>query len=188
MGIASHREGVPLFLFIALIPTFFYHFICEITMDGQSVGKRAQDIKVIKKDGSQGTFSSYFLRFLLRPIDSLYFIGLAFIFFTEKCQRLGDLAAGTIIVDVKEDLTINDLKAKSTINKEDITFQEVHLLKDKDITLIKNVLNKRSSQRNHENITLLADKIKSVLNVTSEKSDYSFLQTIVADFDAYFSG
>lgn len=171
-------------MLIGLSPIFFYHLICEMTMDGQSVGKRVLNIKVMKTDGRDASFSSYLLRFLIRPVDMMFAIGLVAVFFTKKGQRLGDLAAGTMIVDAPKNISIRDI---STADKASapakITFPEAAQLKDTDIGLIKTVLEKRKSEMRHQTVLVLADKIQQVLGVTTELRPYAFLETIVNDFN-----
>lgn len=184
--VSSSTRGPGLYLSLIFIPIFFYHLVCELTMNGQSIGKRARNIKVMKVDGSSCSFSNYFLRFLLRPIDSTYAVGLAFIFFTEKAQRLGDLAAGTVIIEVKNELSLQDIRYQKVDTEKEIKFPEVNLLKDKDITLINKILSRRMQDPGHENIHALALKVKEILNVTTEMHDYEFLLQVVSDFHAYY--
>ena len=125
-----------LIITILSIPLFFYHFICEMTMNGQSIGKRLRNIRVMRADGRQAAFSNYFLRFLIRPIDTIYIIGLAFVFITNKGQRLGDLAAGTVIVDIRKELADPRQMLRKPIEKSEIIFPEVHQLTDENNNLL----------------------------------------------------
>lgn len=181
-------NSVYMGMFLFSIPMFFYHLICELTMNGQSIGKRATKIKVIKVDGTQASFSNYFLRFLLRPIDSIYFIGLVTIFFTSKGQRLGDIAAGTVLISTENKQNFDDFKNAHSAD-ESISYPEVDQLSDKDIEVINKILANRKRQPNHENVTLLAQRISELLKVTPKESDaYTFLKKIVKDYNASFSG
>lgn len=45
-------------------------------MDGKSVGKNVMKVKVVRIDGGQPTLGQYLLRWLIRPLDSLYGLGL----------------------------------------------------------------------------------------------------------------
>ena len=68
---------------------------------GQTVGKRVMRLRVMDAEGLRLRPSQILLRNLLRPIDSLpllYLVGGAVTFFNQKRQRLGDLAAGTVVV------------------------------------------------------------------------------------------
>ena len=62
-------------------------------------------IKVVKEDGSECTYGAAFGRNILRLIDvlpTIYIVGLIAIASSEKRQRIGDQAAGTVVVKVKQ--------------------------------------------------------------------------------------
>ena len=69
---------------------------------GQTLGKKLMSIKVVKEDGKKPTMTDAFVRTILRIIDAqisgTYLIGFILILATEKKQRLGDIAAKTIVV------------------------------------------------------------------------------------------
>ncbi len=183
-----HLSSKDAYLWIfATIPLFLYHLICEVTMNGQSIGKKAMKIKVMKADGTAATFSNYFLRFLLRPIDSFYFIGLSFVFFTKKGQRLGDLAANTVVVKIQEDISFSSLTHSMNNTKTEVIFPEVNQLKDKDIEIIKNVLNNWKMQPGHDNVFLLAKKVQEMLNIETKEPPYKFLKQIVQSYHSLYA-
>jgi len=67
---------------------------------GQTLGKKALGIKVVKEDMKNLTYGDAFIRTILRIIDSLgfYILGLIVILVSQKKQRIGDLAAHTVVV------------------------------------------------------------------------------------------
>lgn len=80
---------------------FLYFLLQEGLWQGQTIGKKALNLRVISADGTPITFISAFYRTILRPGDFLpmfYMVGFITIFTNEKSQRLGDLAAGTIVI------------------------------------------------------------------------------------------
>lgn len=81
-----------------------YHVLLE-GLFGQTVGKAAVGIAVVRDDGSDCTVRSAAVRTALRVVDALpvgYLLGLLCIAVTERRQRLGDLAAGTVVVRTDE--------------------------------------------------------------------------------------
>ncbi len=66
---------------------------------GQTLGKKAMGIKVIKERGKL-TYSDAFIRTILRIVDAIgfYILGLIVVLVSKKKQRIGDLAAHTIVV------------------------------------------------------------------------------------------
>ena len=87
-------------VFCLSIPPVFYHPICEMLNKGQSVGKMVMQCRVVMVDGSTPTIGSYMLRWLLYPVDVLLTggLGLVFILFSKHNQRMGDMAAGTMVI------------------------------------------------------------------------------------------
>ncbi len=78
----------------------YYYFACE-SGAGQTVGKRLMGIRVVSLDGSPAGMREIAVRTVLRLIDGLflYLVGLVVMLVTgERRGRLGDLAAGTMIV------------------------------------------------------------------------------------------
>ena len=91
------------FLAIVYLPVLFYAFLCEMFNQGQSLGKRLMNIRVVKADGSTPGIGSYLLRWLLFPIDGPVTggLGLLVVLLTKNSQRMGDLAAGTMVIKEK---------------------------------------------------------------------------------------
>ncbi|MBN1896277.1 MAG: RDD family protein [Candidatus Aenigmarchaeota archaeon] len=67
---------------------------------GQTIGKKIVNIKVVREDGKPMTYMDALLRTILRVVDgiALYLIGLIVVLSSEKNQRIGDMAAKTIVV------------------------------------------------------------------------------------------
>jgi len=81
-------------LTILTIPVSLYSLASELAMNGQSWGKKNMKIKVVKIDGTSTTFSSYFLRWVLRLVEVVVFLGslaTITIILNRKGQRLGDI-------------------------------------------------------------------------------------------------
>lgn len=93
-------RGLSLAFFFALV--WGYGAISEGAFNGQTVGKRALGLRVMTTQGVPITVSQAAIRNLLGTVDGpfpfLYLPGLASMFLTSRFQRLGDLAAGTMVV------------------------------------------------------------------------------------------
>jgi uncharacterized RDD family membrane protein YckC len=87
------------FAILSLLIWILYFTYFEGT-SGQTLGKKILSIKVVKLSGDQLKIGDALIRTILRIIDGLvfYLVGLIVILLTEKKQRIGDLAAGTIVV------------------------------------------------------------------------------------------
>jgi uncharacterized RDD family membrane protein YckC len=87
------------FMVLAAVINLGYFTYLEGT-SGQTIGKKVVNIKVVKENGNKLTFVDAFVRTILRIIDGIgaYLLGFIVILATEKKQRIGDMAAGTIVV------------------------------------------------------------------------------------------
>jgi uncharacterized RDD family membrane protein YckC len=78
-----------------------YYPLFEGLWNGRTPGKRLQRLRVVRTDGQPVTWAPVLVRNLIRIIDWLpgyYVAGAVLILLTKRSQRLGDLAAGTIVV------------------------------------------------------------------------------------------
>jgi uncharacterized RDD family membrane protein YckC len=85
----------------AAIIYFLYHPILEIAMQGQTPGKRMAGVRIAQRDGGPPSVAALLIRNVFRLVDSLpatYLIGLTACFFTAHRVRIGDMAAGTLLV------------------------------------------------------------------------------------------
>lgn len=100
LGAVSQGLSSLLMGFTTVFGLFIYFSLLEGLWNGQTVGKKALSLRVRCADGTPVTFSAALYRNLLRPADFLpffYLIGMVAIFVNPKAQRLGDIAADTIV-------------------------------------------------------------------------------------------
>ena len=92
--------GIGIYLLLLFLIEWFYHVVFEL-LSGATPGKKAMDLVVVNDNGSPVTFASAMLRNLLRAADYFpffYGVGLISTLITKDFKRLGDLAAGTLVV------------------------------------------------------------------------------------------
>ena len=98
----GYPSGFGPVLAIAFALTWGYGGFCEGFFNGQTIGKRAVGIRVVTTDGVPITGTQAALRNLIGaadgPLPFLYMTGLTSMVLTSRFQRLGDLAAGTMVV------------------------------------------------------------------------------------------
>jgi len=177
----------PWMMGLIYIPFMFYSFAFEYFGNGQTLGKRAMDIKVVRLDGATPTIGSYLLRWLFRLVD-LWLYPMMFapavisIIATKNGQRIGDLVAGTTVIKVREVEAATAFK--SIANEEhEVLFPGVKVLNDRQIELIKKALKMRKEGYNEEGVVVLAEKLKEKLQIESDMPDVKFLYTIIADYE-----
>ncbi|MCW8812321.1 MAG: RDD family protein [Chlorobium sp.] len=192
-------EGSPLhfpvaYFVILFLPLFFYHLLCETFLNGQSFGKKIMKMRVVKLDGSQAGIGSYFLRWILAPID-IYFtygsVGLITMLINGKGQRLGDLAANTTIVKLKTEAKLDDTILQATPVNYEVKLPEVSNLNDKDISIVKEVLDlnyKNPDAVMYEKILYKTkEAIEKKIGVTSNLHPLTFLDTVLKDYNYLLS-
>lgn len=95
------KTGVGILLILMFLLEWFYPVVFEVYKQGATPGKRSLGIKAVNDDGTEVTWQSSLIRNLLRAIDFLPFLygfGVVTMLFNRDFKRLGDLAAGTIVV------------------------------------------------------------------------------------------
>lgn len=102
-GIAGVGGGFLLICLFAL--EWLYPVLFEVFWRGQTPGKRILGIAVINDDLTPVTLGTSMIRNLLRTVDFLplfYLAGLVTMFSNRRFQRLGDMAAGTLVISLRE--------------------------------------------------------------------------------------
>jgi uncharacterized RDD family membrane protein YckC len=93
--------GAALAVLLVFLLTWGYFLVFELIWNGQTPGKRVAGIRVLTSRGEPVTLVHALVRNLLRLVDMLptsYMLGTICILLTRRGQRLGDLAAGTVVV------------------------------------------------------------------------------------------
>jgi len=99
-GMSQQLVGffLPVGLFVS------YQLFSEILADGQSWGKKAMGIKVVRLDGQEPTLSDFLLRSVFHMVDTFTSFGIIaalLVSTSSKSQRLGDMTANTTVIRVK---------------------------------------------------------------------------------------
>ena len=165
----------------------FYHLFFEFLWNGQTPGKRRFGLRVVQANGMPATTAGLLIRNFVRWIDFLPFffgVGLISLFATQQTQRLGDLAARTVVIREQEQVTLKNIKesyavryALITRSEEIPAYIDIHKLSDADRRLIVDYLQRRMTFGRREHLVMpLAQKLANLMDMTLE----SPLQTPVA--------
>lgn len=174
--------GVVFIVLFLWLPLMFYDLLFEVFMNGQSIGKRAMKIRVINLDGTQPTLGAYLMRWLFRLVDTVLFgsiVALITAAANGKGQRIGDIAAGTAVVKLKQAVSLKQLRQESFKENYQVTFPQASLLSDNDITTLRAVL--RKGEHNQELIEEATEKVKEVMAVESDLDNFQFLKKVLQD-------
>lgn len=214
-SIAGGLEGFDAYAIglLLILPVILYHIIMEVTMNGQSIGKKITGIRVVNEIGGRPSISQFLIRWLLRVSDlwiaiilillisqpNLFrdaettFVVLAALAFivtdiilvvsTKKGQRIGDILAKTILIRTNTKGSIDDTVFVAVADNYVPVFPQIMQLSDKDINAIKSIL---ETARKRGDV-LMADnaalKIKSHLQINSELPPLEFLDTLLKDYN-----
>lgn len=188
------------------LPVLFYHIACEIIFNGQSVGKMVMQIRVITAQGGQPGISQYMIRWVFRLIDfpllllgsiasndlpwylfPLIFGGLACVIFTEKSQRIGDLLADTILIDLRNRTSWQDTVFTEVESSYEPRYPMVMQLSDRDINTLKSIIESVKKKNDYELALRISDRIKAKLKMDSDQDPAEFLRTLLKDYNYYSS-
>ncbi|HEX6914891.1 MAG TPA: RDD family protein [Chitinophagaceae bacterium] len=180
------RENIWLIILFVL-PVVFYDLVCETAFNGQSLGKKLMNIRVVSLDGEQPSLGQYLIRWLFRLFDFTFtssLCALILVAVTERRQRLGDLVAGTTLVRTTRKTGIQQtLFMPNTQVEYDPTYPEVANLSDSDMQLVKEVLINVQKSGNTMLALQAKNKIEQVLGITSTQDPVDFLYTVLADYN-----
>jgi uncharacterized RDD family membrane protein YckC len=101
IAMVSEDVGGFIFYILQLVVFNTYTLLCEMLWRGKTVGKHVVGLRVMDERGLRLQPSQVLVRNLVRFVDALplfYAVGGAVCLFSRRCQRLGDLAAGTVVV------------------------------------------------------------------------------------------
>lgn len=179
---------------LAALPAMTYSLWTELWFQGQTLGKKLFNLRTIRLDGASPGFSEYSLRWLLKIIDvwmsaTILLPGLpGMIALTvgKKGQRLGDLAAGTSVVKLRLVTTFNDTIFVETAEDYKVSFPEVNNLSDRDISILKEVMDAGNKNQNEALLLRLSVKVKEVTGITTEMAPGPFLTTVLKDYNFLF--
>ena len=193
-SLANLFDGLDQWSIIAIIsliglPVMFYSLIQESLWEGQTIGKKIMKMKVIKLDGYQASFGDYLIRWLFRLIEISIgngVIGLIAIVASSKNQRLGDMAAGTAIISLKNNININHTIIQD-INSDYLpTYPLVIKLSDNDVRIVKETFETAVKQKDFVTLSKLANKISSVTGIKNTSgTDSDFIRVVLKDYNFY---
>jgi len=176
-------------LLLFYFPVIFYSLILESLLEGQTLGKKLLKIKVVKIEGYQASFGDYLIRWVLRIVDinfSMGVVGLIATVVSNKGQRLGDMTAGTSVITLKNDISINHTILEE-INTDYVpTYPLVIKLSDNDARIIKETFNMAVKSRDYLVISKLKGKIETVTGIKNQSgNEEDFIKTILKDYNYY---
>jgi len=181
-------EGAGLLYWLVGLPTVFYFLACEVFLNGQTLGKKSRNLRVMRLDGTAPRLSDYLLRWLLRPVEIVYTggsVALVALLASRYGQRLGDMAAGTTVVNLLARPQAVAPAFTALDGYYEPVFDQVTILTDQDIALIRKLANQAVRSTNPGLLNKVAERVKTVTGISSGLADTPFLQTVLRDHAHY---
>lgn len=173
---------------LIFLPATCYSLIMHSLFNGRTVGKMLLKIRVVKVDGSPVHWSHFLVRWMFRLLDIWVFmgsVGIMSIVFTEKHQRLGDAAAGTVVVSTKNKTKVSHTILEEVEDTYQPQFTNVTLLTDKDVRLIKEAFLIAKQSSDFKTMRVLRTKVDGILQTGSELYDRQYIDTVLKDYNYY---
>jgi uncharacterized RDD family membrane protein YckC len=186
------------------LPPLFYHLLCEAFFNGQSLGKKAMSIKVIAADGGQPSISQYLIRWVFRLVDFPWWVlfaiesgalpwwcavflfgGMGSLIGTPHFQRIGDIVAGTVLIDTRTRTSWEDTVFTELTDDYQPRYPQVMQLSDKDINTLKGIINAVRKKNDYDLSIRIAARIRSKLQIEDDQDSLEFLQTLLRDYNYY---
>ncbi|MCW5517516.1 RDD family protein [Muriicola sp. Z0-33] len=173
---------------LIFLPAMFYSLIMHSLFNGRTVGKLLLKMRVVRVDGTPVHWSNYLVRWMLRLVDIWLFlgsVGLLSILFSDKRQRLGDAAAGTVVISTKNKTKVSHTILEEVEDTYMPKFTNVTMLTDKDVRLIKDTYRIARDSKDYKTMKALRVKVESILVSDSELYDAQYLETVLKDYNFY---
>jgi uncharacterized RDD family membrane protein YckC len=200
-----------IYMLLVFLPMIVYHFIMEITMNGQSAGKKIMSIRVVHENGGRAGISQFAIRWLLRDVWFIlllafaiymastgasaeavlvivmvigYFIAdVILVVSSKKGQRLGDLLAHTILIKTNSTARIEETVFQEIADNYVPSYPQIMQLNDKDINAIKSILETARKKGDFNMAEAASEKIKGHLQIDSPLSPFDFLDLLLKDYN-----
>jgi hypothetical protein len=165
-----------------------YYIFFETLWNGQSPGKRWVGLRVIAHDGTPIGVSATLIRNLVRIVDFLplyYGIGVVTMFIDRQSRRLGDFAAGTLVVYERGAITLEHLERATEQLEVALTRHDqapgsgyprlsLQRLQNRHVTLARSFLSRQPDLHNREQLAvLLAQKLQSAMELPVRALSYT---------------
>lgn len=140
--------GLAFLIVVIFLVQFGYDILFETRAAGRTPGKRWTGLRVVKIGGAPVGFVTSALRNVLRIVDSLpgfYLVGMLSVLLTKNNQRLGDLAAGTVVVRERRQSTSLPATAPAQAAPVDSGLYDVSAVSAEEVATIRRFLDRRAT-------------------------------------------
>ena len=184
----SSVKAEALFVVAVYLPAVFYSLLWETFNNGQTPGKRIRKIKVVNADGTTPNIGSFFMRWLLFGIDIFFGLGVLTILLSKNRQRIGDLAAGTMVIKLDDfsNLQVSLDEFSFLSNSYKPVYEQAEDLSINQVEVIRKTLALDDGNDRDKRIDALYHKIHSMLDIpVDDMPKEKFLYTLIKDYQHF---
>lgn len=191
-ALASASDVFNELYYLLLMPLWtFYTLTMESLNQGQTIGKMALRIKVVRVDGQQMVFTDYLLRWAFRMIDIWFSAGaiaIITISSSTKGQRVGDMVSNSTVVKANPSLfvSLRDIMKINTTENYKPVYPMARHFRERDMLTIKQTIERYQKYQNDAHLEALELVTKSVcekLEVSPIPANkVSFLRGVIKDY------
>lgn len=187
----SNGFGLAALVILVFLVMFGYQILFELFNQGRTPGKAAAGIRVVKRNGDPVDPTASLVRNLLRLVDGwmvitfvIFPVGFIAAFVTQHAQRLGDLAAGTLVVRERLQGSGRAISRALTTTAPTSLAWDVGGLGNDEITVVTRYLERRDALPIHARMQLaglLALRFRSrIPGLDAGLTDEQLLEWVVA--------
>ena len=175
-GSASGAWAFAVFTLVAFVILWGYYVLFEALADGQTPGKRMLRLRVVRDGGFSINFGASAVRNLVRIVDLqplfFYVVGLVSVAVSKTGKRLGDYAAGTIVV--REGFEPRRVYEPEGASQPESASQPLAALTDEEFVVLERYIERRSSLPANRRLALaqqLAERLAGALENIEATAD-----------------
>ncbi|MDE3212382.1 MAG: RDD family protein, partial [Bacteroidota bacterium] len=189
------------------VPMLLYSLVTEVLLHGQTLGKKFTHIRVMSLGGGEPELSQYMIRWMFKAFEWPFFFGytiftaqsiISYLMITgflgifvviiigisKKNQRLGDLAANTVVIFTQSQYSVEDTIFMDIQNENyEVKYPEVLNLSDRDINTINNVIQLYHKDHQMQTVVRVSYKVQEVLKIHTDQSSLDFLEKLLEDYN-----
>jgi len=177
------------FVSVLALPYILYYPILQYWNNGQTIGKQLVKIRIVKIDNTHPGIGDFLIRWVIRlfEINMIPGLGLIVMLMNEKKQRLGDLAAKTVVISEEKKIALDHSIFEELEQTYQPTYPQVTRLKDSDVQMIKSVFTSVKENGKRDILSKLTRKIEDLLEIKkpTDMSHKRFIETIIKDYNYY---
>jgi uncharacterized RDD family membrane protein YckC len=185
LGLAARPWVLAVLVIGGFVIYYGYFAVFETLWNGQTPGKRMIGLRVIHASGRPISAWEAILRNVVRLVDqmpAIYAIGIVSVFVTERSQRLGDLAAGTVVVHERLAESLDDVAPQRRVAR---SAHGARRLAPEEISVIELFFSRRGQLDGYARMRTahqIARRVRERLEINAQLDDEQLLEDVVAEY------